>query len=557
MDIRLLVSVCAARRDERGTVAIIAALSLVAVIGFAALAVDVGAIFLQSRKLQGMADLAALSAARDLANASRAAEATVTANDWGEPLQVKVTTGRYAPDRDLAATARFSESGAPNAAKVEIHGKAKLYFGQVITGRSTFDIVRRATAARADLASFSIGTRLASLQGGVVNQVLGGLTGSTVSLTVMDYNALVGAKVDLLSYAKALRTSLDLEAATFDDTLAADITTGQALRVIADQLTHDGHIDAGAAIRKIATAAGTSTPVDLSRVLSLGPYGAQDRVSEGRGTEIQIDAMDLANAILTAGAGGRQVKLDLGANVPGLADVDVWLAIGERPNHSPWLAVDHDGDVIVRTAQMRLYVEAKALGALGVLGLQPVKLPILVEAASGEAKVSAIDCPATAANQGVTLAVRPSLGQAVIGEIDTSKLNDFKHELTAKRATILDLALIKATGSARAQLGGDAWKPVRFSRADITAGAVKSVATDDLVQATVASLLGRLDLKVNVLGLGLNAGVLTGALSNALAAMTPALDSLLNGLTDLLGVRLGEADVSVSGLRCRDAALVA
>jgi uncharacterized membrane protein len=35
---------------------------------------------------------------------------------------------------------------------------------------------------------------------------------------------------------------------------------------------------------------------------------------------------------MTAG-GGRQVKLDLGASVPGVTDLDVWLAIGERPKN--------------------------------------------------------------------------------------------------------------------------------------------------------------------------------------------------------------------------------
>ena len=52
-------------RGERGAVAAIFALALPALAGFAALSVDVGSVYLASRKLQGVADLAAMAAARD------------------------------------------------------------------------------------------------------------------------------------------------------------------------------------------------------------------------------------------------------------------------------------------------------------------------------------------------------------------------------------------------------------------------------------------------------------------------------------------------------------
>jgi uncharacterized membrane protein len=42
-----------------------------------------------------------------------------------------------------------------------------------------------------------------------------------------------------------------------------------------------------------------------------------------------------------------------------------------------------------------------------------------------------------------------------------------------------------------------------------------------------------------------------------LTSVAAPLDSLVNGLSDLLGVRLGEADVRVNGVRCGGAALVA
>jgi uncharacterized membrane protein len=544
--------------DTRGSVSMVMAMSFITLLGAAALAVDVGSLFLQSRKLQGIADLAAISAARDIGHASAAAQATAADNGWGRPLSLQVALGRYTPDRAIAPSARFEAGGSnPSAAQVTVSGEADLFFGRLLLNRDTITLTRRATAARADMASFSIGTRLASLQGGIANQLLGGLTGSTVSLSVMDYNALAGAKVDLFQYSDLLRLNADLQGASYDKVLGTDLSTGKALKTLADLLQANGDLQAASATRKLSVAAGDAKSVKLDALLDLGPYGAQDHVAGGSGAKVELAAQDLASALLVLAGEGRQVKLDLGANVPGVADLDVWLAIGERPNNSPWMTVDRDGQVVVRTAQTRLYVKAKALSVLGVLGAQPITLPILVEAASGEAKLAGMECPESLSAQAATLSVRPSVGRLVIGEVDVAKLNDFKHNLTVSRAKVADLLLVKATAKADVQIGGQTWKTARFTRADVQAGTIKSVATDDIAKATVSSLLGDLDLDVDILGIGLGLGPITSALSGTLGALAAPLDGVLNTLTSLLGVRLGEADVRVNGLRCRDAALVA
>ena len=544
--------------DTGGSVSMMMAMSFITLLGAAALAVDVGSLFLQSRKLQGIADLAAISAARDVGRATTAAQATAAENGWGRPLNVQVALGRYNPDPALAPSARFQTGGSnPSAARVTVSGEADLLFGRLLLNRDTITLTRRATAARADVASFSIGTRLASLQDGIANQLLSGLTGSTVSLSVMDYNALAGAKVDLFKYSDLLRLNADLEAASYDKVLGTDISTGKALKVLGDLLQASGDIQAASAARKLAVAAGDGKKIKLDALLDLGPYGVQDHVAGGSGAKIEFAAQDLANALVVLAGEGRQVKLDFGASVPGVTDVDVWLAIGERPNNSPWLTVDRDGQVVVRTAQTRLYLKAQALSVLGLLGAQPITLPVLVEAASGEAKLASMECPASLSAQAATLSVRPSVGRIVIGEIDTAKLNNFKQNLTVSRAKIADLLLVKATAKADVQIGGQSWKTARFTRADIQAGTIKTVATDDIAKATVSSLLGNLDLDVDILGIGLGLGPITSALSGTLGAIAGPLDGVLSALTGLLGVRLGEADVQLNGLRCRDAALVA
>ncbi|MBN9320466.1 MAG: hypothetical protein J0I28_12335 [Caulobacterales bacterium] len=533
-----------------------AAASMAMLLASAALAVDLGSVYLYSRKLQGAADLAAIAAASNLPRATAAAEATARANGFTGDLTTNATPGHWANDPAVAPAARFTAGAVdPDAARVTLTAQAPLYFGEAVLGRSSVPVTRTATAARADLASFSIGSRLASLNGGIANALISALLGGQVNLTVMDYNGLANANVDLLAYVKALRTRANLGLGSFDSALDADVALPTALAALGDVLSAGGNTAAAQSINKIAAAADVGRRVKLSALLDLGPYAHQSHVAGINSAKVNVSAMDLAGAVLSLGQEGRQVKLDLGASVPGVADVDVWLAIGERPANSPWIAITDKNNIVVRTAQTRLYLEANVggSGALAALGIAQVKLPLLVEVASAEAKLSSLSC----ANGSVSLAVAPSVGKLAIAEINTAKLNDFKTALTQKAATLVSIPLIKVTGQANVDLGGAQWKTVSFSRSEIDAGAIKSVSTSNIVSKTVSTLLGDLELDLQVAGLGLGLGGLTQQVAALLAPVGAPLDGVVNLLLDLVGVKLGEADVQVNGLRCGQAALVA
>jgi uncharacterized membrane protein len=546
-------------RDRRGAISVLTAASLTMILALAALAVDTGSIYLQTRRLQGVADLAALSAANDITRAQLAAQATVSANGggWHTTPQVVVTPGHYVADAATPVTKRFQPTAvAPDAVRVAVSSEADLFFGAALLGRSSVPIKRQATATRADLASFSIGSRLLSLQGGVANALLTGLTGSQVNLSVMDYNALVGADVSLFSYLDAVSTRLDLKAATYDQVLQAKLTTGQSLQALADALTKAGDSQAAAATRTVAIAAGNGQSADLSALVSVGPYGAQDHVSGGSAATIALNAMDLTQAILQAGQGDRQIKLDLGATVPGLADTQVWLAVGEPANNAPYMTVARDNSVIVRTAQTRLYIDTKLLGSGLLGGLAQIRLPLLVELASGEARLKTIDC----GRKQASLEVKPSLGTLKIGDIDLNALDNFKKPLTVTRSDIVKAPLFKVSGQSDVSIGGASWQTVSFTNADVAARTVKTVKTNDTLTATTSTLLANLDLDVdflNLIHLGLGDTAILAALKPLLAAAAAPLDGVINTLTSLLGLGVGEADVRVNGLRCGVAALVA
>lgn len=377
--------------DDRGGVAVMAAVFGALICIAAALAVDVGSMVLKGREVQGAADLSALAAAQTLsqplARTEAAAADTARAN-LADLASVRLQLGGYTPERRLKPAARFTPGAArPNAARVVLSAPAPLYFGRWIMGRDSVTVSKSATAALPGgqpSAMFSIGSRLASLDGGLANALLSGLLGSHVSLTVMDYRALADARVNLLQFSDALAAELGVTAGDYDALLAHEAQTGQVLKAL-EAVAGSG---AQSALGKLTRLPASAT-VKLDELI-----GVETDAREGlrRGLNAEVSAMDLLMATLQTANQERQLALDVGART-GLADLDVMLAIGERPNRAPWLTVTSTGEPIIRTVQTRLYLKATALDKVPLVGLlAQVKVPILIEAASAEARLKAVQC---------------------------------------------------------------------------------------------------------------------------------------------------------------------
>lgn len=527
-------------KDERGGVAVMTALFGGVFCVLAALAVDVGSVSLKARQIQGAADLSAMAAAHDLARADAAAHATASAN-LSDVQTVDVVKGAYVADGRIKPKDRFLAGAAdPNAARVEVTAPAPLFFGRWVLQRESLNVRRTATAAipgGQPQAMFSIGSRLASLDGGLANALLSGLLGSNVSLTVMDYRALAGAQVNLLQFSDALATEIGLTAGDYDALLKQEVTAGQALKV----LESIAGADARSALSKL-----TRAPVDAKLKLK-DLIGVEADAQHGlrQALNADVSALDLIMASLETANGDRQVALDLGARA-GLADLDIMLAIGERPNKSPWLTITSKGEPIIRTAQARIYL--KATTAQSLAGLAQVKLPILIEAASSEARLSRINCVGAPS---VTVAVRPGVARARIGAIDETKLKNFKASLTSSPATIVSvLNLVTVKAHADVEIADQNWTDVSFNRSDISEQKVKTARSRAFVNGLIISLLQRLEIDVGRGLLGGLIGDLLAPLTQLLTPLGPVLDGVVQPLLDLLGLKLGEADVRVHGVQC-------
>ncbi|TMJ39819.1 MAG: hypothetical protein E6G87_03420 [Alphaproteobacteria bacterium] len=98
-----------------------------------------------------------------------------------------------------------------------------------------------------------------------------------------------------------------------------------------------------------------------------------------------------------------------------------------------------------------------------------------------------------------------------------------------------------------------------FSASDIANHRFKTAVTQDYSQSLVSSLMGDLNLGVNMLVpdlLGVVANQLKTLVRALLSPVTPALDMIVYTTLTTLGIRLGEADVTVHGMRCNNAVVV-
>lgn len=568
-------------RNQKGGAAILFAVSATVLIGFGAMAVDVGNFFFEKRKLQTANDLAALAAASDLPRAQAAAQASAGQNGFSGGVIQALQTGVYSPDPKKAPEARFVPSSAAvaNAVRIDMRTTTPLLLGRVLASSSTTSqtpstpprpagsttvaslsggdvpIGSSAIAFQDAQASFAVGSRLLKLDGGLLNSLLGGLLGGGVSLSVMDYDALIKARVDLFDFSKRLATRLNLTAATYDDVLKANVRLGDVLAAVVDA-SRDHETRSGtatAALGRIVAASASNLPVNLASLISFGPAGDKP-LSGPKPLAASLTALDIVSAVAQIANGNRQIDVGLALNLPGIAAASLKLGIGERPVGTSLVRVGRAG-ASVHTAQTRLLLTVDLVGS-GAASL--VRVPLYLELAAATARLTGIQCnPGDVSTSRVTLGVTPALVDAWIGQVSMAEFNNFSRAPNPPAATLLNVAgLAKVSGRAHATMTNLSEATVSFSYPEIQRGDKKTTSTQNFVATLLGRLVGDLELRVEALGLGLGLPGLDGLVSGVIAGAATPLDQVLNGVLGTLGIGLGQADSWVTGVRCGGAVLV-
>mgnify|MGYP004511990973 CR=1 FL=1 len=546
-------------RDRSANISVLAAMGLALSALASVFAVDEAALYHQRRTLQNAADLAALTAAADPGSAQALAEeALAGAGLWSgtDKIELVVRAGRYDPDPALPPANRFMPGGLPtNAVSVQVHQDGALYLAQGWAAAPR--IGAQAVATVSPIVSFSVGSRLASFEGGVANGVLDTLLGTTVALNIVDYRTLVGAEVDLFGFLDALGGELGVTAGSYNDLLSMRADHGQLAKALANGLSGTQR----AAMLRLAAVAGHNGTLPLDKLVFLGPLGRLSIGTGGsRGLAAGVGALDLLSASASLSDGTHQVALAMGATVPGLLGVQTALAVGEPALGGAWFGVGAGGTT-VRTAQARLRVVGTMLGSGALLGA-PVRLPLYVDLASAQVVVGAATCPNADQPGGTaTLLVQPGAAAIAVGEVNTAALGDFGTTPTVSAAKLVEVAafgvpVLRVFASALVDIRQSTPIALHFTSDDVEHQTLQTARTTTLVTSPTTSLLDTLTLNVPILGLGLNISSLRTLLRTILLPVAPTLDLAMARLLDGVGVGLGETDVRVHEIRCLQPVLV-
>lgn len=535
-----------------GSIGVLMALFLSLCVCVSAFAVDVGALYLERRTVQSAADLAALAAASDIDRAEAAARATLAANGLDAVRRLEIVKGHYVADPALARGSRFVAGQQPfNAVRLDARLAGRLYFAKSFVSEP--ELVVSSLGTTNATATFSIGSRLASVNGGVANAVLGALLGGNVSLSAMDYRSLLDANISLASFLSAIATEVGVTAGSYSDVLAAHATVGHVLRAAAHAANTSGQSTAATLLTRLAQNSSSAT-MSLSKLVDPGPLGSVEVGQAQSALDSPVNVMSLVSAAASLANGARQVQVDLGATLPGLLSLKLDLAIGEAAQHSGWVAVGQPG-ATVRTAQTRLRLVAE-VGGSGVLAGTRVRLPLYLEVASAEAVLKSVTC--AAASPSAVVAATPAVIRAWIGDVPSTGLTSFSSSVAVAPGTLVRTPLLGVTGAAYAAMTNVRAVDLGFSQSEVDAKVVKTAEVRDYAQSLVASLLQSVDLRVDIAGLGVGLGSAASLRALVASLLTPVasqLDGVLRPLLDMLGVNLGEVDVGVNGIRCGGAVL--
>ncbi|CAN7433821.1 TadG family pilus assembly protein [Ensifer adhaerens] len=566
-------------RARSGNIGISAALAMPLVITSMALAIDYGYLTVQKREMQSSVDLAAIAAAANVSAAEKAVLNHFANNGLnygvstpnglltidGKTLPpgdistakldgvATVARGRYVPDPSVDAGQRFIKDATPtDAVQVMLERKGDIFLASIFSAPPDLSVY--GTAASSKIAAFSVGSRLASLNDGLLNSILGQMLGTTISLKVMDYQALIDADIDIQPFLKVIATRLNLTAASYEDVLKANLTMPQLLASMRLVQGLSGTVTAALKSIELSTSNDKRT-FTLAQILNLDPKKSL-QVDAGSDWAMRVSALQIVSAAAAIANGENQIALNAVAGLPGIASAKVKLAIGEPPVETPSHRLGTPGAAI-RTAQTRLAVKVNVDGLAALAGIR-IRLPIYVELAYAEAKLADIRCyGGTPENASVSVDAVPGIAEIAIGDVDPAVLSNFSSDARVQRAKLVDALVVKI--DALAHVEAQNLKPTRlsFSPSEVAARSIKTVSTKDILTSTTQTLLNNLDLNIQVLFLTLGSPtIVQQALAQTLGAVTKPVDDLLYNLLLLVGVRVGEADVRVTGVKCQSPVLV-
>lgn len=325
-------------RDEGGSVILLISISMVMILGFTALTVDIGRLSGERRDLQDVADVVSLDVVREL-EAQTALHAPLT----GPPLaaviqgdsafggaiqrsadrnefprnQLVVVVGRKDPGVAFRPGPMLLAAELPNAVEVTAGETVDFAFAE-----GSASTTRRAVASREAHAGFSIGSYLTSVdtaQTRILNRVLDDALG----IQLVGYNGLIGAKLSLEEIGLAMQGG----AMTPNELLTGTVTMDKLGTAMVEALRRDGQFAAADALEAGSVNVKT-VGVKLGDTFKVGPGG------ERAAAAAEVDVLSLLTGsafVVDKEHAFTLDELNASTPIPGLSNVTASLSVISPP----------------------------------------------------------------------------------------------------------------------------------------------------------------------------------------------------------------------------------
>lgn len=429
------------RHGQRGAVAVLVALAIVAMLTATMLAIEVGRMYSAHRQLKKLAAMAALDGVRAASGCSADVNAgPATQGDINDAVRDSLTKNGYGSLYDAAVIEpgltrvhrdgdqdglRDLEPTAPDqaqAVRVKLSRPFPTPFLPFFTAPGQL-MAATATAEQTALGSFYLGSGLLSVDGGILNALLSGLLGGNVTLNVVDYQRLAAVGVS----AEALALAVGLDAQDLSDPLALAAQTpvlSDTIDGLADSLSDVDPVvvdlleDLAHEARK-----GADSTVPLARLLQ----EVDPETTEAPFVNL-LDLLIGLGAAASADPDGEvaPIALPVAAAIPGVTELRTFVRILQPPQFS---GLARPGEAVARTAQvqlqLRLQVDAVSniasvvnvlLLGLAQVKADPLNLGLDVEVARATATLDRIQCPRSAdPTVAAALSAQPSVASLQLG----------------------------------------------------------------------------------------------------------------------------------------------
>lgn len=569
------------RERQRGAIGVMAAVTLLLALICLAPVIDTGRLYYEQRKLQRVADMAALETATQsgmcgTANADVAglARSSASRNGFvpgtGDSLGATLGTVEFDDRYGSKDSARVFSAGGNMADSVQVQVMHQVPSSLVLNVASVFSnvpaqttLTAQAVARRTAMAGLSAGTELANLdssQSELLNNLLNALLGSKLSLNALGYKGLANANVSLLELADNLRAvGVNVEAGSVESLLGAQANLAQLFGATVDAIDPSQvlGLDTSLLRSQLITGGINKASVTLGSILTVvAPDSVRDQALQG-----QVNALDLITALAMLANKQHAVTLGTNINLGGLLGATVKLWIIEPPQIAfgyPGKNSNGQWRTQVHTAALRTSVEA----AVGIPGVLDVNLGLAVSVAQGTAALDTIECGGVGQPVQVSVNALPGIAQLQLG-----KYADPQSGVVSPISVKVLSGLVKLDVSANGVVGGasgttlkyEVTKPSDLPTDDQSANSSLGSSLDN----ALATLASSIKVEPTILGLdplGLIGATLSGLVSSLLTLLKPAISALghvvLDPLLHLLGVSMGIIDVRLIDLQTSGAELL-